>query len=495
MRSSIRFIRQGRLVELDRVEPTETLLDYLRERELATGTKEACGEGDCGACTVALGRIRDGRLVYDPVNACITLLGQADGAEIVTVEDLASDRAGLHPVQEAMVEKHASQCGFCTPGFVMSLFALFHSAESPVTRAEVNDWIAGNLCRCTGYRPIVEAGIEACREPRTDRFTVQAPETSGALGFLDDGEDLFVGDQTRFFAAPATIDSLAELYEQHPDATIVAGATDVGLWVTKELRDLPKIIHVGRAKGLDMIEDTGHELIIGAGATCRQAEAHLSCLDPDIGEMMRRFGSKQVRSSGTIGGNVANGSPIGDIPPVLIALGASVHLRKSKNVRFVELEDFFIDYGRQDREPGEFVTSISVPLLEDDHQFRCYKISKRFDQDISAVMAAFRFTLTDDGTIDAVRLAYGGMSAIPKRAKAAEAALQGSSLRDSTKWNKAFAALRDDFQPIDDHRASARYRIETAHALLGKALIEMAGTDSTSTRVVGRREVEDHATD
>jgi len=489
MRDTIRFIRKGRMVEFGNIKPTDLLLDYLREVEGATGTKEGCAEGDCGACTVALGRLRNGKLSYEPINSCIQLLGQIDGCEIVAVEDLANPDGELHPVQAAMAEMHGSQCGFCTPGFVMSLFTLYHSGEQPVNRTKVNDWIAGNLCRCTGYRPIVDAAIAACATRARDRFTASESDTASLLGFLADNEDIFIGDSDRFFAAPATIDALANLYESHPDATIVAGATDVGLWITKQLRDLPKIIHVGRARGFDHIGDTGYELLIGAGATYAQVEPYFRDLDPDLGELLRRLGSKQVRASGTVGGNVANGSPIGDTPPALIALDAAVELRKGKETRRIPLEEFFIDYGKQNREPGELVTGLLVPKMNASHIFRCYKISKRFDQDISSVMGAFRFTIAEDGKIGEARIAYGGMAPIPKRASNAEAALNGAMLRDSRAWSRAFAALREDFTPIDDHRASARYRNETAHALLGKALIEAAGTTSARTRVIGHRVV------
>jgi xanthine dehydrogenase small subunit len=488
MRPTIRFIRRGRLVELVDVPPTMMLLDYLRENEGSTGTKEGCGEGDCGACTIALGRLRNGKLTYEAVNSCIQLLGQVDGTEVVTVEDLVQSGGTLHPVQLAMVENHASQCGFCTPGFIMSLFTLYQSTDGPVSRQEINDTIAGNLCRCTGYRPIVDAALAATAEPRKDRFRTGASDMTGVLQFLSDGEDVFVGDDETFFAAPASLDSLAALYLKHPDAVIVAGATDVGLWITKQLRDIAKVIHVGKVANFDGVEDTGHEVIIGAGATYAQAGPYLSRIDPDVAELLRRLGSKQVRASGTVGGNVANGSPIGDTPPVLIALDAKLELRKGRQVRSMPVEEFYIEYGKQKREPGELVTAITVPHLDPNHIFRCYKITKRFDQDISSVMGAFRFAVNVDGLITDCRLAYGGMAGVPKRASTAEAALTGQPLRDSKAWARAFAALRDDFKPLDDHRASSRYRMETAHSLLGKALIEAAGTATSRTRVTGIRE-------
>ncbi len=490
MRSSIRFIRHNRLVELRDVPPTTTLLDYLREHEGATGTKEGCGEGDCGACTVVLGRLKNGKVAYQPVNACIQMMGQLDGAELITVEDLAGANGSLHPVQAAMVEKHATQCGFCTPGFVMSLFAMYQSTTGPLNRDQVNGWIAGNLCRCTGYRPIVDAAMSVSAGPRGDRFRINAKDMSGVLGFLADGEGLFIGDDNSFFAAPPTLDALADLYEKHPDATIVAGGTDVGLWLTKRLQVLPKVIHVGKVDGFARAEDTGHELIIGAGATYADVEAAFGEIDGDLAELLRRLGSRQVRAVGTVGGNIANGSPIGDTPPALIALGATIDLRKGRKVRTLPLEQFFIEYGKQARYPGELVTTITIPHLEPGHVFRCYKISKRYDQDISSVMGAFRFLIDSEGAIREARIAFGGMAGIPKRAEQAEKALAGTFLRDSRAWNRAFAALRAEFAPIDDHRASARYRVETAHALLGKALIEAAGTASTRTRVAGHREAQ-----
>lgn len=421
MRDRIRMIRKGRVVELSDVGPTETLLDYLRLRERACGTKEGCNEGDCGACTVAVGEIEaDGRLVYRPVNACIQFVGQMDGKEVVTVEDLAEGEA-LHPVQQAMVDHHGSQCGFCTPGIVMSLFALYHDAdrEAPPSRPVLDEWLAGNLCRCTGYRPIVDAAKAALSGTPEDRFTRDREATGGMLQFLSDRADVFVGTDERFFAAPRSLSSLADLYLQHPDATLVAGATDVGLWVTKQMRDLKKVIHLGRVDELDRVEDVGPAVIIGATATYERAFSALSALDPDIGALMRRIGSRQVRAAGTVGGNIANGSPIGDTPPILIALGATLELVRGEEGRAIPIEAFYLDYGRQDRSPGEFVAGVLVPRPKENQVFRAYKISKRFDQDISAVLGAFLFTI-DDGFITAARVAFGGMAGVPKRALAVE---------------------------------------------------------------------------
>ncbi|HEX7109443.1 MAG TPA: xanthine dehydrogenase small subunit, partial [Aestuariivirga sp.] len=444
-----------------------------------------CNEGDCGACTVGLGSLQNGRVVYEPVNACILLMGQIDGKELVTVDDLAKN-GKLHPVQKAFVDNHASQCGFCTPGFVMSLFTLYHAGTKP-TRQEIVDHIAGNLCRCTGYRPIVDAAIKSCTGKPVDAWAAAAKETTRQLAALNDEDDVLIGDANTFFAAPASQDSLARLCAEHPDATIIAGATDVGLWITKQLRTLPKIIYVGRAKGLDSIIDQGTHISIGASATYADAESHLASIDPDIGEVVRRLGAKQVRASGTVGGNIANGSPIGDSPPMLIALGATLHLRHGENERHIPLQDFFVAYGKQDRAPGELVWRVDVPKLKANEVFRAYKLTKRFDQDISAVMSAFKFTL-DRRKITSARIAFGGMAATPKRAAQAELALRGVSLDAPKDWERAIAALAADFQPIDDMRASAEYRLVAACAFLRKALMEIASGNSRSTRVIGVRE-------
>ena len=484
-RNRVRFLRRGEVVELAAFPPMRTLLDYLRLDEGSRGTKEGCGEGDCGACTVALGSLKDGRLIYEPVNACILLLGQVDGKEIVTVDDLAGG-GKLHPIQQALVDQHGSQCGFCTPGFVMSLFPLYQSGIAPDRKA-VLDQLAGNLCRCTGYRPIVEAALSACAGKPDDAWSRARAGTEKQLAELDDGSDLFVGDDDSFFAAPASDAALADLTGRHPDAVLLSGATDVGLWVTKQLRNLGKIIHLGRMRPLRRIADEGGVVKLGAAVTYAEAEQSLGRLDPDLGELLRRIGSKQVRATGTIGGNIANGSPIGDMPPALIALGATLELRKGDAVRRMPLEDFFIAYGKQDRELGEIVAGITIPKPKRDEAFRCYKITKRFDQDISSVLGAFKFTLAGRRIREA-RIAYGGMAATPKRAARTEAALAALSLDDPAGWAAAADRLAEDFQPIGDHRAGALYRRETARNLLIKALTEAAGEATLNTRITGVRE-------
>jgi xanthine dehydrogenase small subunit len=483
----LRFVHQGRVVEIDDLPPMTTVLDWLRLDRRLTGTKEGCGEGDCGACTVALGRLRHGKVSYEPANACILLLGQIDGAELITVEDLA-DGSRLHPVQQAMVDHHGSQCGFCTPGFVMSLFTLYQDGGVATGgREAVLTRIAGNLCRCTGYRPIVDAALDACARPANDRFAAAGEATAGMLQGLADDAHLFVGDEASFFAAPASLDALCDIALRHPDATLLGGATDVGLWITKQLRNLRKIIHTGRVSELRRMETDGAGLSIGAAVTYAEARDALAAFDPDIGIWADRLGSAQVRAAGTIGGNIANGSPIGDSPPLLIALGAMLHLRRGQEQRSLPLERFFLAYGKQDRASGEVVTQVTVPRPAAGEHIRAFKIAKRNDQDISSVMGALKIGL-DGRRIASARIAFGGLAGIPKRADSVEAALVGLSADDEAAIAAAVQRIGEDFTPMDDHRASARYRLTVAGNLIRKALMEIASGTRDETRIAPLRE-------
>lgn len=468
-------------INLSDFNPTETLLDFIRERKSLTGTKEGCNEGDCGACTIALGELENGELVYRPVNSCIQLLGMAHGKHVITVDHLSKEGGALHPVQDAMVRHHGSQCGFCTPGIVMSLYCLHEDRKEPPTRETVNTWLAGNLCRCTGYRPIIDAAMESCFDPNAP-----LDHPNAEISVIDPSQSLFVGDDSTFFAAPATLKDALDLYAKYPDATPVAGATDVGLWVTKRLDELPKILHLGRIQGFSDIAVSQEGLTLGGGATYETALSHLAEIDPDIAELILRIGSRQVRASGTIGGNIANGSPIGDTPPLLIVLEATIELQNASNKRSMPIEEFFIEYGKQDRKAGELLTSIQIPTLKSGEHLRCGKITKRFDQDISAVMAAFKITLDGD-RIAAARIAFGGMAGTPKRADRTEQLLQGALISDEAAWSPAITALSEDFAPMSDMRASASYRMTAAKNLLRKALLEIGGTSSHATRVTATR--------
>ena len=479
-RSSLRFLRKGRTVDLPAFSPSTTLLDYLRLTEKSCGTKEGCAEGDCGACTVVLARSAGGRLKYEPVNACILLLGQVDGAQVITVEDLAQE-GRLHPVQQAMLRHHGSQCGFCTPGIVMSLFALYQDAARPVQPATINDALAGNLCRCTGYRPIRDAAAEVSADRPTDQFQASEAATRDALEAGD--EDIIIGDDDSFFASPASIEALSALYLAHPDATLVSGATDIGLWITKRLVDLKKIIWLGRVADFASIAETEDGIVFGAGVTHADALPALGRIHPDMLEIGRRFGSRQVRASGTLGGNIANGSPIGDWAPCFIALGATMTLQRGLTTRSIPIEAFFVAYGRQDRGSSEFVCAVSVPKLGKNQHFRAFKVSKRFDEDISAVMLALLVELEGSRIVSA-RIAFGGMAGIPKRAAHAEEALIGLAVTDRAGIADAAAQIAYDFQPLSDARASAAYRLKVAENLVVKALLEIAGVPAAATRIL-----------
>ena len=385
VRASIGFTFRGEpVVVADPATARMTVLDWLRGERLGVGTKEGCAEGDCGACTAVLARGIDGRAHVATVNTCILMVGQLDGCTLVTIEDLAGRDGTLHPVQAAMIEQHGAQCGFCTPGIVMSLVALHETGERPLDRSAVLDQLAGNLCRCTGYRPIVAAALAAAAEPPRGDATQAAARAPVA----DPGADVLVGDDHSFFAAPASEATLQALLDRHPDALILAGATDAGLTLTKALAQPAKVIWLGRVVGLDQIADEGDVLCLGASATLEAAKPRLAAIAPDLGEVMRRFGSLQVRNSGTVGGNIANASPIGDLAPCLIALGARLELASSSGRRELPLEDYFLAYKRQDRHAGEYVSRVRVPRLAAGCHFKAYKISKRRDEDISAVLGA-----------------------------------------------------------------------------------------------------------
>jgi len=477
-RSCIRFLRDQRMVQVDSMCADTTLLDWLRLDDGATGTKEGCAEGDCGACTVVIGVAdqTDRRVDYFPVTSCIQLLGMMDGKQIISVDDLADGDGGLHPVQQAMYDQHASQCGFCTPGFVMSLFALYHRQQTEahhLDRQQINDALAGNLCRCTGYRPIVSAAFAACRSPQVDRFSLQEQSTLAQLISIRDREDLFVDcGEGRFFAAPASTESLLALIATYPDATLVGGATDVGLWINKSLIAVSGVVHTGRIEALQQVTEDDQAVHIGGAATYSQARRALSSIDPDVAEVLRRLGSTQIRAAGTIGGNIANGSPIGDMAPMLIALDASIEIRSSSRIRTLALEEFFIEYGKQDLATDELLTAVTIPKLSAAQHFRAFKISKRSDQDISSLLGAVCLTI-DSNRIVAARIAFGGMAGTPKRAVLTEQALHGVALDDERACQRATETVRTDYEPLSDMRAGAQYRRQTAVALLQKALYEI----------------------
>ncbi|MEX3977207.1 xanthine dehydrogenase small subunit [Paraburkholderia caribensis] len=479
---TIRFYHQGTVREISGAPASRTVLQHLREDLRCTGTKEGCAEGDCGACTVVVGELDSrGQLALKAVNACIQFLPTLDGKALFTVEDLRAASGTLHPVQKALVDCHGSQCGFCTPGFAMSMWALYenHPAGAGLpTRDEINTALSGNLCRCTGYRPIVEASqkmfdeqqyprvaldraavVEALQSiQRNDTFEYRAPDTRGT----DYG--------TPAFFAPVTLDAFAALRAQHPHARLLAGSTDVGLWVTKQFRDLGDILYIGNVTELKTIERDAQTLTIGAAVSLEDAYAALTADYPELAELWTRFASLPIRNAGTLGGNVANGSPIGDSMPALMALNALVVLQRERKTRTLPLDAFYVGYQKTALEPGEFVAAIRVPRPAPDLRFRTYKVAKRYDQDISAVCGAFALRIVDGAIADA-RIAFGGVAATPKRAQHAEAALKGAAW-DAATTQRAMDALAADYQPLTDMRATSAYRLKVARNLLWRFHLE-----------------------
>ncbi|MCC8395098.1 xanthine dehydrogenase small subunit [Paraburkholderia sp. MMS20-SJTR3] len=480
---TIRFYHQGSVREVAGVPATRTVLQHLREDLRCTGTKEGCAEGDCGACTVVVGELdARGGLALKAVNACIQFLPTLDGRALFTVEDLRGANGALHPVQQALVDCHGSQCGFCTPGFAMSMWALYENQPAGAglpTRDEINAALSGNLCRCTGYRPIVEAAqkmFDYTRHPRValerdalvatlrtlqraDTFEYRAPDVRGAA----------FGSPA--FYAPVSLDAFATLRAQHPDARIVAGSTDVGLWVTKQFREPGELLYTGNVAELKTVARDAQMLTIGAAATLEDAFAALTADYPELAELWTRFASRPIRNAGTLGGNVANGSPIGDSMPALLALDAELVLRRERTSRTLPLDAFYVGYQKSALRAGEFVAALRVPRPAGTLRFRTYKVAKRYDQDISAVCAAFALHIGDDRTIRAARVAFGGMAATPKRAAHAEAVLDGASWDEATA-RRAMDALAADYQPLTDMRASSAYRLKVARNLLWRFYLE-----------------------
>lgn len=470
-RSNIRFILNDRELSVPDVGANRTLLDFLRLDRGLTGSKEGCAEGDCGACTVLVGRLSATGLTYEPVNACIRFLASLDGCHVVTIEHLSGPDGRLHPVQQAMVENHGTQCGFCTPGFVMSLYALWMRTPEPTVQ-QVETALQGNLCRCTGYEPIIKAAIAVSRygTPASDHLNTERETMTKRLKALQGDQRIVTGPQNNLSIVPASVDDFADCLLEYPEATIVAGATDVGLWATKFLRNIGPAIFINHLDALKTVIQQGSVLQIGAGASYSDCQNVLSEHLPHLSSYWDRIAGWQVRNMGTVGGNIANGSPIGDTPPVLIALGADITLRRGSERRTMPLQEFFIDYGKQDRAAGEFVESIQIPLPGSNDLNAAYKLSKRRDEDISSVAVGIHMTVAN-GIISNPRIAFGGMAATPKRAAAAEAALTGQPWSQES-FAAAAAALTRDFSPLSDWRASSDYRMLSAQNLLRRFFLE-----------------------
>ena len=478
----IRFFHRGQVVEVRDADPTRSVLNWLREDARCTGTKEGCNEGDCGACTVVIGSLPEqgDALQLQTVNACIQFLPTLHGKALFTVEDLKKEPAApaLHPVQQAMVDCHGSQCGFCTPGFVMSLWSTYEHHQACGTRPsrqQLADDLSGNLCRCTGYRPILDAGQRMFDLP-VERLD-STPVVQALRQLQREGTFEYSAPGAHRFYAPTSLDELATLREQLPGARLLAGSTDVGLWVNKQFRDPGDILYIGDVREMAQVQQQDGVLHIGAGASLEDAWTALVRRWPALTDVWLRFASPPIRHAGTMGGNVANGSPIGDSPPVLMALDAEIELRRGTRVRRMPLADFYLDYMKNQLEPGEFVQALRVPLdAAPTRQVRAYKISKRFDCDISALCAGFSIDVRD-GVVHDVRLAFGGMAATVRRAAQAEAALRGQPWSEAS-VTAAQQALARDFTPLTDMRASAAYRLQVAQNLLQRLWLETRANDA-----------------
>lgn len=471
------FFLNGKRIEETELAGDLTVLRYLRSHKNLVGTKEGCASGDCGACTVLVGTyIEDGadsRWHYHSANACILFMTKLAGRSLVTVDALANGK-DMHPAQEALKELHGSQCGFCTPGFVVSMAGLYENRKhqdriESVTRQDIEVALSGNLCRCTGYRPIIEASeamFDEERYPHKHPMQVWQPK----LDASSEQEQAVSNPQSQSWA-PTTETQLQDLLTEHPDARVVAGATDLALLVTQMHQSIPKLISLNEIASLKTLELTEDNINIGAALSYSEAEDLLSEHYPEFGAMLQRLGSRQIRNSGTLGGNIANASPIGDTPPVLIALGAEITLASSKGERRLPLGEFFIDYKVTVLQAGEYIQAIHLPRLKEKEVLKVYKISKRLEDDISAVLFAAKISIDAD-KISAIRTGFGGMAEIPKSSPTLEEALLGKTITELT-FEQAAQALDQDFRPIDDVRASARYRLQVAKGLVQKCGIEL----------------------
>ncbi|WP_437615676.1 xanthine dehydrogenase small subunit [Erwinia sp. V71] len=467
----IQFLLNNTLVQEAHLDPNLTVLNYLRRHRQRTGSKEGCASGDCGACTVTLGRVDAGRIKYETVNSCLTLVSALQGKQLITVDDLRQGTE-LHPAQQAMVDCHASQCGFCTPGFVMSLFCL-QKQQGDKDRHQIEQALAGNLCRCTGYRPIVAAAEQLCAQPSADRFDQQEASIVQRLDALQSAETEELTDGVNRCLMPKTVAQLAQLYQQYPQAKLVAGGTDLTLAITQQYQALPQLIALASVAELKQCSESATHFEIGAAASLDSCGQFLAPRIPAFSEMLQRFASQQIRYQGTLGGNIANASPIGDASPTLLALNATLRLQRGTQQRELPLDQFFTGYRQTRLDAGEFIHSILIPKNSVSADFAAWKVSKRLDDDISAVFGAFNLQLTD-GRVTQALIAFGGLAATPQRAYACEAALIGQPLNMAS-VEQACRALAQDFQPLSDFRASAAYRLRVAGNLLRRYTLRHHG--------------------
>jgi len=464
----IKFVYGNQIIQIQNPNPNETVLSYIRTKLRKTGTKEGCAEGGCGACTIVLGELKKGRIIYKAINACIAFIPTLAGKQLVLVEDLVSDDGSLHPVQEAMVNYHGSQCGFCTPGFVMSLFAMYKN-YSFFEDNVIKDSISGNLCRCTGYRPIIDAAKSLNKISKFDFFKKNQQRFISLLKKIKH-ENIVISNKNKKYFAPSNVNELIKTLKQYPNSKLLSGGTDVSLVVTKERKDLDSLIYMNSIDELNYIRKNDNYIEVGATTPLIDFESYIKKYFPDFAQILKRYGSTQIRNVCTIAGNIATASPVGDTLPLLLSLDSQIIIKDKDKTKILPLNGFFINYRKTKLKRGQFIHSIRIPLLLK-NIFKAYKISKRIDDDISSVCASFNVEFKNN-KVKKIRIAYGGMANIPKRAINCEKILLNSSLSDNI-VNKAKKSLEKDFKPITDARASQKYRMEVAKNLLEKCFLEI----------------------
>ena len=465
---TIQFLFSNQIYKIKNPDPNKTILSYVRDDLKKTGTKEGCAEGGCGACTIVLGELQKNKIVYKAINACIAFLPTLNGKQLILVEDLIGNNQKLHPVQEAMVKFHGSQCGFCTPGFTMSLFSMYKNNRS-VNKDIVDEALSGNLCRCTGYRPIIDAAKSLNNKIDLDHFKKNQNRTINQLKKIKISEVEINNKGKRYFA-PKTIINLKKILKKYPNAKILSGGTDLSLEVTKLRKEIKTIVSLNSLENLNFIKKNKNYIEIGATTSLIEFQNFIKKYFTDFYEVLKRYGSLQIRNVGTIAGNIATASPIGDTLPLLLTLEAKVVVQGINKIKTFSLNEFFVSYRKTKLKKGEFIYSIKIPIIKDSI-FKAYKISKRFDDDISSVCGSFIFSIQNNKIKKAV-IAYGGMSEIPKRASAIENRLLNSEFSENT-FEKAVNLINKDFSPLDDMRASKNYRIAVAKNLLLKAFHEI----------------------
>jgi len=466
--NTLKFVWENKIHSISNLDPNETILNYVRLKLKKTGTKEGCAEGGCGACTVVLGDLKNNKIVYQAINSCIAFVPSLEGKQLILVEDLVSKNGVLHTVQDAMINYHGSQCGFCTPGFVMSLFAMYKNFSS-YNKENIQDSISGNLCRCTGYRPIIDAAKSLNNVNRSDQFDKNKKKIINLLKKIN-SENLSLKNENKKYFSPKNINELKKNIKDNPNSIFLSGGTDLSLNVTKGRKDIRNIISLNSIKELKFIKERNGNIEVGAATSLTEFELFIKKYYPDFNAILKRYGSVQIRNVGTIAGNIATASPIGDTLPLLLSLDAKVVLQKISKKTILSLKNFFVSYRKTKLKKGQFIHSIIIPIFKN-NIFKAYKISKRIDDDISSVCASFNLEINNK-KIKNAKIAYGGMAPIPKRAINCEKTLINSSLSEES-FKKAKKNLEKDFSPINDTRATKDYRMEVAKNLLMKCFIEI----------------------